>query len=1053
MSLFEPAGGVGTASGGPGGAGVGGIPAAILFESGLSAPDRAARKWKGLLIGLERVGAGPDYVLATQARNPTASTQATYTLASGANSITITLPTTLAVGAAGNDWDFVTEASSDNVARIDQANRRIVVRTVGFGLSQLAGWINAVAGLSGAAVVTGDGNTNFVGNAVPRQADFSGGVTEQKIGATIDADATPPVVTLIYDNADTQMECRDAWDELAIDNETLLRCSELGSWNSTAAVESRTSAAGRAFDLFFSEGAIPAEQELEANWNADRLRLQLKPKGDPIELETPDGIGDPAIEMVVTTSPGSFNKSNPPRNFHITVITPPNKFPTAELLNMRLDAADAASVNYDPRVSVHTIQRAFSENARNDIAGHLVGQFLSLRIQLLDGSHRVVHEEIRNIEVVEETPLDPKILVGTLQWDVTPASIAGVTADDLEGTYRAQFDTPYFPLTEYYFEAFIKVASGTAQSIRDRAQWVQVTHLDLAIDATEAGQIARDVFTADDDHFDIELHFFTDAVTLGAIAVTSRRIRIGATSSGSGPDGIPDAPDNAATIKRYELYVPADIGDAEWRDATAGGAVDEEARTAAGRAQVLANQNDRLITGLQKEVSDVGKQAIGQVNVNPGHIDAAADLDGTYQCIITLTDAEVTQLTGAGVNYLEMWFGTEAVQIVSPWAPALATRVDVVVDTTEESAIGAPGNALAVRAVYRINQGGNQAYYAEGSGALRVGGYSILNTLANTISKSVEEASDIGYATVASGAELDVILAAQANSAKPRLVLFTAAINNHRYQGGAPFNIVKDQVRYFKPRSVTGVNFFVLPGGADSGQSASQVQAAIAAALPPFADIRLLPEALPGSQVPDDFYLELAGKLTDREIDGLTLVIAGQTIQPHASTPVAGFDTETQALIRFDISTIANTIANSINAADRTLSIDLTFSFTEGDDFTRRILLPVNNPNAPRLVQGELDTIIFNAATTLDWLAPDMRTITLTADITFTFSNILVGRPLVLEIIQNATGGNDITWPSSVEWAGGAAEGPTATGNAKDIYTLLPLSSTRVLATALLDVK
>ena len=231
-----------------------------------------------------------------------------------------------------------------------------------------------------------------------------------------------------------------------------------------------------------------------------------------------------------------------------------------------------------------------------------------------------------------------------------------------------------------------------------------------------------------------------------------------------------------------------------------------------------------------------------------------------------------------------------------------------------------------------------------------------------------------------------------------------------------------------------------------------QVQAAIEAALPPFADIRLLPEAVPGVQIPDSFYLELAGKLTSREINGLTLLIAGQTIQPHVSTPVAGFDTETQALVRFDVSAVANAIANSISSADRTLQVDLTFSFTEGDDFTRRILLPVKNPNAPRLVQGELDSIPFNAALTLDWEVSDMRTVTLTDDVTFAFSNILVGRPLVLEVKQGGAGGHDITWPASVEWAGGGAEGPSSGAGDVDIFTLLPLSSTRVLAVALLDV-
>ena len=587
-----------------------------------------------------------------------------------------------------------------------------------------------------------------------------------------------------------------------------------------------------------------------------------------------------------------------------------------------------------------------------------------------------------------------------------------------------------------------------------------------------------------------------------------------------------------------------------------------------------------------------GALAFGRVEVNPGRIVNAADLDGTYQCIVSLTDAEVSRLSGAGVNYLEIWFGTETVHVVSPWAPALATRIDAVVDTSEESQIGAPGAVLPVRAVYRINAGGGQTYYGEGAGALRVGGHQDVN-LAETINSvvsvspgfvdknnvptffrvtvvnrrdafptatkiratlagvaslpvayrpsaqfhtlhfqvvtavqtaiallatgnattllvellndadqvvaqaeplslqvvegatgggeggggtdttaralaaanaerieavaqagaaAVNNASDIGYQTIGDRAGLVNFLTTQASSPKPTLVLFTAAldetVNSIRY------NVPARQVRYFKGNNTTGRNFFVLPadGGGGSGQTADQVQAAIAAALPPFADIRLLPEALPGSAMPDDFYVELSDKLISRTIDGLTLTIQGQTFRPHASTPISGFDTEAQALVRFDISAQSDTIANGINASDRTLFVDLTFSFTAGNDYRRRITLPVNNPIAPRLVPEALDTIPFNAALTLDWLADDMRSVTLTANVTFTFSNIQVGRPLVLEVKQDATGGRSITWPSSVEWAGGSAEGPSSGGGDVDIFTLLPLSKARVLAVALLDV-
>ena len=437
--------------------------------------------------------------------------------------------------------------------------------------------------------------------------------------------------------------------------------------------------------------------------------------------------------------------------------------------------------------------------------------------------------------------------------------------------------------------------------------------------------------------------------------------------------------------------------------------------------------------------------SIGRIDVNPEQIAASVDLDGTYQCILSLTDAEVSTLSSAGVNYLEIWFGSETVHVVSPWSPVLVTRIDAVVDTTEETAIGSTGSVLAVRAVYRINQSGSQTYYAEGAGALRVGGFDV--TTEERIAR--QRGDTFTVYTVQTIGTLNSALEFHARSDNASIFFV-----NGNYT--TPVRTYTAFERYYlAPHHSTEGQMVQLsnaPSSSGSGQSASQVQAAIAAALPPFADIRLLPGSLPGSDMPDDFYVELSDKLISRTIDGLTLNVQGQTFRPHASTPVSGFDTEGQALVRFDISAQSQLIANGISTSTRFLIVDLTFSFTEGADYRRRITLPVNNPLAPRLVPEALDTIVFNANLAIDWLSTDMRSVTLTANVTFTFTNIQIGRPIVLEIRQDATGGKTITWPSSVEWAGGSAEGPSAGGGKVDIYTLLPLTKTRVLAAALLSV-
>ena len=220
--------------------------------------------------------------------------------------------------------------------------------------------------------------------------------------------------------------------------------------------------------------------------------------------------------------------------------------------------------------------------------------------------------------------------------------------------------------------------------------------------------------------------------------------------------------------------------------------------------------------------------------------------------------------------------------------------------------------------------------------------------------------------------------------------------------------------------------------------------------LPPFAVIKVVPEALSGHEVPENLYLELQGKLTSREIDGLTLSVGGRTYQPHASTPVSGFATEDRALVRFDISANHEEIGNNVNNALE-LELDFRFSFTAGNDYRRRINLPINNPSAPQ-VPTELRALPFAAARSINWRAASMFATTLTGDTTASFENVEAGRVLVWETVQDATGGRGITWPASVEWADKTKVGPSAAAGAKDRFIFLALTPARIQAVALLDV-
>ena len=285
--------------------------------------------------------------------------------------------------------------------------------------------------------------------------------------------------------------------------------------------------------------------------------------------------------------------------------------------------------------------------------------------------------------------------VGLLQWAVTPTLLEGRAAADIERTFRLEFELPHLPLSHLYHEVWIE-----DRMVHARRQWSDAGHLDVAVSDIHAGAIAG-ALPAARTSLNLELRFFAGAAGGDAVAATARRVQIVEDDGSSqGGDGLTDA------------QVRALIGVL----------VLDQAET--GNPSPWPKSKLPRDTVYQAALDNVARGAIGRIDVNPGRIAAAADLDGTYQCILSLTDSERSALTGAGVNYLEIWFGTETVHVVSPWAPALATRINAVVDTSEESEIGAPGNALPVRAVYRVNQGGGQAYFAEGAGALRIGGHS-----------------------------------------------------------------------------------------------------------------------------------------------------------------------------------------------------------------------------------------------------------------------------------------------------------------------------------------
>jgi hypothetical protein len=61
----------------------------------------------------------------------------------------------------------------------------------------------------------------------------------------------------------------------------------------------------------------------------------------------------------------------------------------------------------------------------------------------------------------------------------------------------------------------------------------------------------------------------------------------------------------------------------------------------------------------------------------------------------------------------------------------------------------------------------------------------------------------------------------------------------------------------------------------------------------------------------------------------------------------------------------------------------------------------------------------------------------LTGNVTLTFPPVSAGKSFTLALVQDATGSRTVTWPASVQWAGGTAPTLTTTANKKDVISFL----------------
>jgi hypothetical protein len=108
-----------------------------------------------------------------------------------------------------------------------------------------------------------------------------------------------------------------------------------------------------------------------------------------------------------------------------------------------------------------------------------------------------------------------------------------------------------------------------------------------------------------------------------------------------------------------------------------------------------------------------------------------------------------------------------------------------------------------------------------------------------------------------------------------------------------------------------------------------------------------------------------------------------------------------------------------------------------------RALLYCNGTDVYQLTQGTqvyqtVQVKTYAATTAINWSQGSYARITLTGNVTFTFSGAVDGQRLILEVIQDATGGRTVTWPAAVVFGTDITSYvPSSTGLLRDFIGLV----------------
>ena len=1148
----------GSGSGSGSGGGSGGIPATALFQSGLSNDDIREHKWRGLMIGLERAGAGPDWKLTTVARDATAvDSQATVTITVSGSTLALTLPTSAAVGAAGNSWSVVFDTTTDGaltIPHVDTNAQTITLRAIA-GTTDLSHWATAWNDAFGAGLATFTGNANL-NSPTSGSHNFSGGTSVEPISASMVVGTK--TVTVRFASADTIMECRDAWEGFDLGDDTTLRCKEVGA-TSLSSILMAPDSDTRSFSGYYSEGSLP--QELTESDVDARITSQVtKTFVDALGVDAETFGGSRPTHYVYTLSHDEVSGTG-----NAIILTP----------DTPLDAY------VDGVAYLFVIEQA---NPLNGVTVDVSGL----------GPKDLVHDGAGATTPLSANELERNALA-LIQYDL-PGDQFEIRILPRGAEWSYETDTSFVPqaklhgtratdLVDYVFNNGVFPIQFTDSSTYNAAPTTEGSISFNQADTTSANQIKWRPYTHDGN-----IPGARDEDLL------RRALRVGATLTLD--DGLVEwvgvissftfsGNSNFATIDFEPATNRADVSSSTFfGQVTINGAWEDKVETLIGTSEHSLNAEEvrDVVAAFLQEGTNVtithddaantltisasggggggglDAEAVRDTiatfiqagsNITVTHDDAANTLtiastaSGGASDPKTLVSAlqwnvDPAQLTGRTVSdfertfrlefespsfdlssyYFEPYVGGQRVHARTQWSSSL-THFDAVVNNVEATAIvGAlPSNdhhfdveirffedststtvlATTTRRLLIVPQYAarlrilpesiNSHDQIEGTYTLVLDDLqeSRLNGLPTAINHFNLRVNRPGGVRVI---VYDPSWTYTARDQEIRFDINTAGANAIGASSGTDyltfqleFVAVSEVVAYTNPVVVPIGTFDEFParrsdlpsaateteaglvekatsgemtaGTADKypdaavvktyvdnnagsgGPTSDQVDAAIEEALPPFAKIEFEPDGLSGHEFPGSIFVKLENKLTSREIDSLALNMSGVDLTPHASTPVTSFDTETHAVVRFDLTEDERGRLANNHETDEVLYPTLTFSYTEGDDDVYRPVFLINSAAVPAqstdLASHEANPSAHQDSprrqATLGLNAPVGRRVYLTTAVTHPASEHIFSVALSDLPPNNAENNPRFVGASVVDFSAAPVSGPEATSD------------------------